>query len=92
MPLLIAVAILLILLDILSRFFVFISPLMAIALFVTYMVMKKRGLFVKYQEGWKKYVMLAARIILIIYIIFNILLFLFCLNYLFIYPGTMLVR
>lgn len=65
---------------------------MAIALFVTYMVMKKRGLFVKYQEGWKKYVMLAARIILIIYIVFNILLFLFCLNYLFIYPATLLAR
>lgn len=91
LPIIAVVVVAVFMLEILTRFFVIVSPLILIAVFIVYRIISKKGLFTKYTEGWQKAVSVAAKVAMIIYMIFNGLLFLFCLFYLLIYPGSLLV-
>ncbi len=82
LPLVAAVLVLILFMELCSRIFVFMAPQIFIAVLITYFHLKKKNVFEEHESKALNTASLLLRILMIIYMLFNILLFLVCLVYL----------
>lgn len=82
-PLIAAALLLFLFIELFSRIFVLMAPQIFIAVMAAYFHLKKKNIFRKYDNKHINAAAVALKIIMIIYMIFNALLFLFCLGCLF---------
>lgn len=82
LPLIAAILVLVFFLELCSRIFVLMAPQIFIAVLITYFHLKKKNIFREYESKALNTASTLLRILMIIYMIFNLLVFLFCLVYL----------
>ncbi len=70
-------------LELFSRIFVLMAPQIFIAVLAAYFHLKKKNVFRKYESKRFNAAAVTLRVVMIIYMIFNLILFMICLGYLF---------
>ena len=82
LPLIAAILVLMVFLDLCSRVFVLLAPQIFLAVLIAYFHLRKKGIFRKYDSKKLNAAAISLKVLMIIYMIFNLLVFLFCLIYL----------